>query len=59
MTNWVVAAYASVLPVLAIFAAFACVLTYLYERCVGVCARTHVQYVLLFTMDTYVTPHSG
>ena len=50
MTNWVLAAYASVLPVLAFFAAVACVLTYLHERCVvldgNVCALAFKQFRL-------------
>ena len=32
MTNWVVIAYATVIPVLTFFAGVACVLTYIHER---------------------------
>lgn len=32
MTDWVIAGYASVVTVLAFFAGFACITTYLHER---------------------------
>ena len=58
MTNWVVAAYASVLPVLVTFAAVACVLTYLHERCVRVsvrmCSIVHDTYLHTQAVDTIV-----